>query len=106
METTNTVTPVTSTTSTSTTTVVVKTDSYNNIVNNKMKTSLGRTPFAINEILDKKFSIMDLEQLNPTVKSPTIRAFVARKVRLGKYIVDSTFKRGGRGKPANIYRIV
>lgn len=96
METTKTTPTSTTVAGTVTTTTVVA----------KQRRKLGRKPIVITEILDRKFSIVDLEKLNPTVKSPTIRAFVARKVSGGRYIVDSTLKSGGRGKPANIYRTV
>lgn len=96
MEATNTVTSTPTTTTVVTTTRVAKT---------RTPAKLGRKPINITETSDGKFSIVDLEKLNPTVKSPTIRAFVARNVSTGRYVVDSTLKTGGRGKPANIYRL-
>lgn len=64
---------------------------------------LGRKPTAVNEITGKNFTVADLVAANPSVKEPTIRAFVARNVESGRYTVVSTIKSGGRGKPANVY---
>jgi|TARA_R110000868_G_scaffold7148_2_gene39260 hypothetical protein len=66
---------------------------------------LGRKPTVVSEITGKDFIIADLEKANANVKSPTIRAFVARNVASGRYVVVATQKTGGRGKPANIYRV-
>ena len=66
---------------------------------------LGRKPTAVTEITTKDFTIVDLGNANSTVKSPTVRAFVARNLASGRYTIVGTFKSGGRGKPANIYRI-
>ena len=66
---------------------------------------LGRKPTAVTEITNRDFTIVDISNTNRSVKSPTIRAFVARHLQSGRYTVVGTFKSGGRGKPANVYRI-
>lgn len=71
----------------------------------KQKRKLGRKPFKIKEIEDNSFSVVDLINLNSSVKAPTIRAYVARNVSSGRYVLVGSKKTGGRGKPANIYKI-
>lgn len=71
----------------------------------KVPGKLGRKPTAVAEITNDEFTIADLEKANANVKSPTIRAFVARNVASGRYEVVATRKSGGRGKPANVYRV-
>jgi len=71
----------------------------------KVLGKLGRKPTAVTEIVTADWTIADLEKANPTVKSPTIRAFVARNVEAGRYVVTGTRNTGGRGKPANIYNL-
>ena len=98
---TNTVTNTTNTVTTNTTTVAT--------TKVKVKTAgakLGRKPTDVTEITNKNFTIVDLQAVNQTVKAPTLRAFVARKVETGAYTVVGTQKNGGRGKPANIYSVV
>lgn len=90
-----------------TNTVVTEVKAVQTIKTKAVKTpgKLGRKPTAVTEITGKSFTVADLEAANPTVKSPTIRAFVARNVASGRYEVVATQKTGGRGKPANIYRV-
>lgn len=71
----------------------------------KTAPKLGRKATAVTEITNKDFTIETLVAANPNVKPPTIRAFVARNVASGRYTVVGSHKSGGRGKPANIYRI-
>lgn len=99
---TNTVTANTDTNTVATTTETVATTKVK--VKNSTGAKLGRKPTAVAEITGKDFTIADLEALNPNVKPPTIRAFVARQVDAGTYTIAGTLKSGGRGKPANIYR--
>ena len=75
-------------------------------VKSTTKAKLGRKPTPMIEISGKDFTIVDLEQVNPNVKSPTIRAFVTRQLIAGAYTIAGTYKSGGRGKPANIYHKV
>jgi len=72
----------------------------------KSKNKLGRKPFFIEEITTKEFSVSDLIKLNSNIKKPTIRAFIARNVMSGRYILIGTEKnKSGRGKPLNIYKL-
>lgn len=79
----------------------------NNTVVTKVTTvaKIGRKATVVNEITDKDFTIETLVAANPNVKPPTVRAFVARNVESGRYSVVGSHKTGGRGKPANLYRI-
>lgn len=90
-----------------TNTVVTEVKAVKTIKTKAVKTpgKLGRKPTAVVEITGKDFTVADLESANANVKSPTIRAFVARNVASGRYDVIGTQKTGGRGKPANIYRV-
>lgn len=65
----------------------------------------GRKATNVTEILDKEFTIVDLVNINASVKSPTIRAFVTRNVESGRYTKVGTLKGGKRGKPASLFRL-
>jgi hypothetical protein len=65
----------------------------------------GRKPTNVTEITDKEFTIVDLVNINASVKSPTIRAFVTRNVESGRYAKVGTIKAGKRGKPATLFRL-
>lgn len=65
----------------------------------------GRKPTNVIEILDKEFTIVDLVNINSSVKSPTIRTFVTRNVESGRYAKIGTIKGGKRGKPATLFRL-
>jgi hypothetical protein len=52
---------------------------------------------------NKTFTLNDLKSLNPTVKSPTVTAFVNRKRASGEYVAVGT-KSAGRGKPSIVYK--
>lgn len=90
---------------TTVTQTIITTVKANKSVVPKTPGKLGRRPTPVTEITTKDFTIVDLGNANSTVKSPTIRAFVARHLASGRYAVVGTAKSGGRGKPANIYRI-
>ena len=68
---------------------------------NKNKT--GRKATAENEITDRNFTIVDLININTTVKAPTLRMHVKRSVANGRYTVAGTQKTGKRGKPSIVY---
>lgn len=65
----------------------------------------GRKATNVTEILDKEFTIVDLVNINSSVKSPTIRAFVTRNLESGRYTKVGTLKGGKRGKPASLFRL-
>jgi hypothetical protein len=68
---------------------------------NKNKTGRKATP--VNEITDRNFTIVDLININTTVKAPTLRMHVKRSVANGRYTVAGTQKTGKRGKPSIVY---
>lgn len=68
---------------------------------NKSKT--GRKATAVNEITDRNFTIVDLININATVKAPTIRMHVKRSVTAGRYKISGSQKTGKRGKPSIVY---
>ena len=68
---------------------------------NKNKT--GRKATAVNEITDRNFTIVDLVNINSTVKAPTIRMHVKRSVSAGRYKISGSQKTGKRGKPSLVY---
>ncbi len=63
----------------------------------------GRKATAVNEITDRNFTIVDLININTTVKAPTLRMHVKRSVANGRYTVAGTQKTGKRGKPSIVY---
>lgn len=95
----------TTTTAMPVTPIIISTVNAHKSVIPKTPGKLGRKPMAVTEITNRDFTILDISNTNRTVKSPTIRAFVARHLQSGRYSVVGTFKSGGRGKPANVYRI-
>jgi hypothetical protein len=68
---------------------------------NKNKT--GRKATAVNEITDRNFTIVDLININASVKAPTLRMHVKRSVANGRYTVAGSQKTGKRGKPSIVY---
>jgi hypothetical protein len=68
---------------------------------NKNKT--GRKATVVNEITDRNFTIVDLVNINSTVKAPTIRMHVKRSVSAGRYKISGSRKTGKRGKPSLVY---
>jgi hypothetical protein len=68
---------------------------------NKNKT--GRKATAVNEITDRNFTIVDLININSSVKAPTIRMHVKRSVASGRYKISGSQKTGKRGKPSIVY---
>lgn len=82
----------------------VNTDS--NITSTSTKTSAkrGRPAKALKLILNKSFTIKDLQTLNPDIKFVTIRAAVLRGLSNGKYTkLPRNVQTGKKGKPANIF---
>jgi hypothetical protein len=63
----------------------------------------GRKATTVNEITDRNFTIVDLININTTVKAPTIRMHVKRNVANGRYTVTGNQKTGKRGKPSTVY---
>ena len=67
------------------------------------KNNTGRKATVVNEITDRNFTIVDLVNINSTVKAPTIRMHVKRSVTAGRYKISGSQKTGKRGKPSIVY---
>jgi hypothetical protein len=70
---------------------------------NMNKNKTGRKATAVNEITDRNFTIVDLININSSVKAPTIRMHVKRSVASGRYKISGSQKTGKRGKPSIVY---
>jgi len=65
---------------------------------------VGRPAKNLKLILNKSFTLKDLQILNPDVKVVTIRAAVLRGLSNGKYTkLPRNVQSGRKGKPANIF---
>jgi len=65
---------------------------------------VGRPATNLKLILNKSFTLKDLQILNPDVKAVTIRAAVLRGLSNGKYTkLPRNVQSGRKGKPANIF---
>ena len=69
------------------------------------KNKSGRKATQVNEITDRNFTIVDLININTTVKVPTLRMHVKRNVKVGRYVPSGTIKSGKRGKPSIVYTL-
>lgn len=76
-----------------------------NITTSTIKTSkVGRPAKALKLILNKSFTLKDLQTLNPDVKFVTIRAAILRGLSNGKFTkLNRNVKSGRKGKPASIF---
>ena len=76
-----------------------------NMNSTSTKTSnVGRPAKNLKLILNKSFTLKDLQTLNPDVKAVTIRAAVLRGLSNGKYTkLPRNVQTGRKGKPANIF---
>ena len=84
----------------------VSTDSNMNSTSTSTSTSTkrGRPAKSLKLILNKSFTIKDLQTLNPDIKFVTIRAAVLRGLSNGKYTkLPRNVQTGKKGKPASIY---
>ena len=74
-------------------------------VTSTIKTSkVGRPAKALKLILNKSFTLKDLQTLNPDAKFVTIRAAILRGLSNGKFTkLNRNVKSGKKGKPANIF---
>jgi len=65
---------------------------------------VGRPAKNLKLILNKSFTLKDLQTLNPDVKAVTIRAAVLRGLSNGKFTkLPRNVQTGKKGKPAAIY---
>ena len=79
-------------------------DSNPNATSTKTSTKRGRPAKNLKLILNKSFTIKDLQTLNPDVKFVTIRAAVLRGLSNGKFTkLTRNVRSGKKGKPASIF---
>jgi len=83
----------------------VNTKNDNMNATSTVKTSkVGRPATNLKLILNKSFTLKDLQTLNPDVKAVTIRAAVLRGLSNGKFTkLPRNVQTGRKGKPANIF---
>jgi len=82
----------------------VSTDSNMNSTSTKSSAKRGRPAKNLKLILNKSFTLKDLQILNPDVKAVTIRAAVLRGLSNGKFTkLPRNVQSGRKGKPANIF---
>ncbi len=75
-----------------------------NATSTKTTSKVGRPSTNLKLILNKSFTLKDLQNLNPNVKCVTIRAAVLRGLSNGKYTkLPRNVQTGKKGKPANIF---
>ena len=82
----------------------VTADSNINATSTIKTSKVGRPAKALKLILNKSFTLKDLQTLNPDVKFVTIRAAILRGLSNGKFTkLPRNVKSGKKGKPANIF---
>ena len=70
----------------------------------KTAAKVGRPAKNLKLILNRTFSLKDLQVLNPDVKPITIRAAVLRGLANGKYTkLNRNVRSGKKGKPASLF---
>jgi hypothetical protein len=75
-----------------------------NATSTKTASKVGRPAKNLKLILNRSFTLKDLQALNPEVKPVTIRAAVLRGLSNGKYTkLTRNVQTGRKGKPAAIY---
>jgi len=82
----------------------VTNDSNMNTTSTIKTAKVGRPAKNLKLILNKSFTLKDLQTLNPDVKAVTIRAAVLRGLSNGKFTkLPRNVQTGRKGKPANIF---
>jgi len=88
---------------TATTTPTVKVSKSTTKVT-KSTNPVGRPRTTVKLILNKSFSLKDLQTLNPLVKKMTLRAHVLRGVKNGQFTkLNRTVLTGLKGKPSHLF---
>ena len=66
-----------------------------------------KTKYTVVEVTDKDtFTLNDLKSLNPTIKVPTLTAYLNKQRKIGRYVsVGKQKLTVGRGKPTNVYKM-
>ena len=80
-------------------------DNNNNVtINLNTKSKAGRPAKAVSLILNKSFTLKDLQNKNPEVKSITLRAHILRGLKNGSLTkLPRVVETGKKGKPAHIF---
>ncbi len=82
----------------------VSNDTNMNATSTKTTSKVGRPAKNLKLILNRSFTLKDLQALNPDVKAVTIRAAVLRGLSNGKFTkLPRNVQTGKKGKPANIF---
>ena len=83
----------------------VSNDMNNNVtINLNTKSKAGRPSKDVSLILNKSFTLKDLQAKNPEVKSITLRAHILRGLKNGSLTkLTRVVESGKKGKPAHIF---
>ena len=83
----------------------VSNDMNNNVtINLNTKSKAGRPAKDVSLILNKSFTLKDLQAKNPEVKSITLRAHILRGLKNGSLTkLTRVVESGKKGKPAHIF---
>ena len=83
----------------------VSNDMNNNVtINLNTKSKAGRPSKDVSLILNKSFTLKDLQAKNPEVKSITLRAHILRGLKNGSLTkLSRVVESGKKGKPAHIF---
>jgi|APGre2960657373_1045057.scaffolds.fasta_scaffold125111_2 hypothetical protein len=74
------------------------------IINLNTKSKAGRPAKDVSLILNKSFTLKDLQSKNPEVKSITLRAHILRGLKNGSLTkLPRVVETGKKGKPAHIF---
>lgn len=82
----------------------ITTDNKNVTINLNTKSKAGRPAKAVTLILNKGFTLKDLQNKNPDIKSVTLRAHILRGLKNGSLTkLARVVETGKKGKPAHIF---
>ena len=82
----------------------ITTDNKNVTINLNTKSKAGRPAKAVTLILNKGFTLKDLQTKNPDIKSVTLRAHILRGLKNGSLTkLARVVETGKKGKPAHIF---
>lgn len=80
------------------------TNNKNVTINLNNKSKAGRPAKSVSLILNKGFTLKDLQTKNPDVKSVTLRAHILRGLKNGSLTkLTRVVETGKKGKPAHIF---
>jgi len=79
-------------------------DNKNMTINLNNKSKAGRPAKSVFLILNKGFTLKDLQAKNPNIKSVTLRAHILRGLKNGSLTkLSRVIETGKKGKPAHIF---